>query len=166
MGAAAIYSSTVANFFTIKNYSRTTTLNAVLELKMFKNITIKKSSGIMIVLLAIQYLLGIVNNLFVKFPDTTNEEILWRFAWNQISVALHIILGLGLLVGSVAILIKTLKSKAKNQLVPAWMGFLSILVAFIAGALFVDFQKDVYSFIMAVFFITAILTYSWAIYKS
>lgn len=116
--------------------------------------------------LSLQYILGIINNLYVSFPNTKNEETLWRFAWSQVTIALHIILGVGLIAVAVAIVIAAGKKTVKSWILPAWFGFTSIVAAFIFGALFVDFQADVYSFLMAFFFITSILSYVWGIYKS
>ena len=126
-----------------------------------------KKYGIwMLALLAIQYILGVITNLFVKFPDTQNPSALWEFAWKQIPTALHIILGFTLLFLSIKIVIVATKKKVKNWLLPAWAGFISILLAFINGAAFIDEQKDIYSFLMALFFITTVASYVWGMYKS
>lgn len=133
---------------------------------MLELFMVKKQSLGMVVGLSLQYLLGIVNNLYVQFPDTKSEEVIWKFAWSQITIALHIILGVGLIAGAIALVVASYKNKLKSWLLPAWAGLISVLAAFIFGALFVDFQNDAYSLLMAVFFITAIFSYVWGIYKS
>ena len=47
-----------------------------------------RSQGLgMLFALTVQYILGMIANLFVQFPDTTVEGQLWEFAWTQISLA-------------------------------------------------------------------------------
>jgi O-antigen/teichoic acid export membrane protein len=113
--------------------------------------------------LALQYCLGMITNLFVEFPDTTNENTLWHAAWSHLPLALHIILGLFLLIGSVSLLIRSIKQKNKRWTTAALIGFVAILAAMMSGSLFVGSQKDVYSLSMALAFIVAVLAYLWGI---
>lgn len=113
--------------------------------------------------LAIQYLLGIAANLYVKFPDTGSKETMFRFAWQHFNTAAHIIVGLGLLLGSISFIVQVMRAKASALVAPAWVGFLAIVAAAYSGAQFVATQNDAYSFVMAVGFIVAAGAYVWAL---
>src|SRR5258708_38187679 len=115
----------------------------------------------MIAALCIQYLLGMTTNLFVKFPDTKNVGKLWEFSWKQIPLALHIILGFLLLIGSSAFIVRSIRSKDKKWIVISTIGFSAILIAGLSGATFIRNQTDIYSYIMAITFILAFLAYAW-----
>ena len=43
---------------------------------------------ILIGLLGIEYILGMINNLYVHFPETGTEVQMWEFAWKQFSVGI------------------------------------------------------------------------------
>ncbi|HVA97040.1 MAG TPA: hypothetical protein VND99_05290 [Candidatus Acidoferrales bacterium] len=116
--------------------------------------------------LILQYLLGMFANMFVQFPDTTNEVKLWEFAKGQWPVMTHIILGALLVIGGIVFLIRTIRRKDKQWIIAASVGLFSMLVAGIAGARFVPTQQDVYSYIMAVAFILAFISYGWGLYKA
>ena len=116
--------------------------------------------------LIIQYLLGMAANMFVSFPDTTNEVKLWEFAKGQWSVMSHIILGALLVIGGIVVLIRAIRKKDKQWIIATSVGLFSMLVAGIAGARFIPTQQEVYSYIMAVAFILALLAYGWGIYKA
>lgn len=116
--------------------------------------------------LILQYLLGMFANMFVSFPDTTNEVTLWEFAKGQWPVMTHIILGALLVIGGIVFLIRAIRRKDKQWIIAASVGLFGVLAAGIAGARFIPTQQDVYSYIMAVAFILAFLAYGWGIYKA
>ena len=136
-----------------------------MEKNEVKNLSLKKQGIGMVIALIIQYLLGMITNLFVQFPDTKNEGKLWLYAWSQTSLALHIVLGILLLLGSVILLIRAFVRKDGAWILASTLGFLTILGSGIAGAIFVTKQSDVYSLAMALGFIVAFLSYFWGIYK-
>lgn len=116
--------------------------------------------------LIVQYLLGMAANLFVQFPDTTNEVKQWEFAKTQFLVMAHIVLGLLLLIGGVVFFIRAIRRKDKQWLISASIGLLAILVAIVAGSQFVPTQQDAYSYTMAVAFIVAFASYGWGIFQA
>lgn len=119
----------------------------------------------MIALLTVQYLLGMYTNLFVAFPEHAAEGQLWEFAWHQVPLALHIIVGIALLVGAIVLLVWAMQKHDKQWIVSSAVAFLSILVAGAAGSQFVSKQSDMYSFLMGATFLAAILSYFWGLYK-
>ena len=116
--------------------------------------------------LSFQYILGMIVNMFVSFPESGSEEQMWQFTKTQIPLVLHIIIGLGLVITASTILARAIKAKEKNLVIAAVVGFLAILVSVIAGSLFVPSQKDLYSFVMALGFIVAMLSYVMSLYLS
>ena len=123
----------------------------------------KKQAFGMIIGLSIQYLLGLGANLFVEFPVSGSRAAMFTIAWSHFLTASHIVLGLGLLLGSIAFLMRAHKLRASWVTGAAWIGFLAIFVAGYSGETFVVEQKDVYSFIMGVAFIVALLAYGWVL---
>ena len=128
--------------------------------------TLQKQGVGMMSMLTVQYLLGVTTTLFVKFPENEHGGRLWRFAWTQLPLVLHIIIGLLLLSGSLVLLIRTIYSKDKTWIIAASVAFGAIIVAVIGGVFFIPTQTDAYSFIMASSFIIALLAYFFGIYVS
>ncbi len=114
--------------------------------------------------LMVQFILGILSNLYVSFPQKAKEQALWEFAWKQIPLALHIILGILLLIGSIVFVIRSLTAKNSRWIMVSIIGALSILISGFAGAQFVSTQNDLYSFIMSIGFITALFSYMYGVY--
>lgn len=123
-------------------------------------------SHVLLGFLIVQYILGITANLFVQFPDTKKESVLWEFAKSQWAVLSHIILGALLFIGACVFMVRAVRSKNKQWIISASVGLVAILVAGIMGAKFVPTQEDGYSFTMAVAFIVALISYAWGIYKA
>src|SRR5581483_4658322 len=122
----------------------------------------KHARGIMGALI-VEYLLGMFSNLFIAFPEGAHEKQLWEFAWRQWPIALHIIIGILLLLGTITLFIRSIILKNRAWIIASAIGGISVLAAVGAGASFIPKQTDLYSFIMAVSFIVALLAYFWGI---
>jgi hypothetical protein len=133
---------------------------------MNKKLLFKGNVFLILFLLVIQYLLGMLTNLFVQFPQNQNAGQLWEFAWKQISLASHIVVGISLLVVAVVLVIRAIVKKNKNWIIASTIGLVSIFVAGYAGASFVTNQSAVYSFAMSFGFIAALLSYISGAYFS
>jgi heme A synthase len=120
---------------------------------------------IMIVLLCVQYVLGMINNLYVQFPEAGTEAQMWEFAWKQFSLASHIILGIILLLASVYLLIRAMRFGTRSWFIPSLIGLFAILVAGFSGAMFIPAQENLYSLIMSIAFLMAMLSYVWGILR-
>jgi hypothetical protein len=120
----------------------------------------------MLVSLSVQYLLGLTTNLFVQFPQSENASVLWKFAWTQLPLALHIIVGLLLFIGSIALLIRAIILKDKPWIKASAIGLVAILIAGVSGAIFVPTQSAIYSYVMGITFIVAFLSYTGGLYYS
>ena len=120
----------------------------------------------LIMALCLQYVLGITTTLFVHLPRNLPQGEVWEFAWKQLPLALHIILGLFLLIGSTALLVSSMKIKSQKWIVASIVGLITMLITTLSGSLFVDRKSDVYSYIMAVGFIVTLFSYIWGIFAS
>ena len=117
----------------------------------------------MIVFLVIQYALGMVTNLFVQFPDTSQAGPLWEAARSQFPSAAHIVVGTLLLIGAVVFTIRAAGKDNRPWLASALGGLVGIIVAYISGVIFTTLQSDVYSLVMALGFIAAVVAYGWGL---
>lgn len=120
----------------------------------------------MIVLLVIQYILGMITNLFVQFPQSDQRGVLWEFAWSQFSEASHIILGMLMFVSAVIFVMRAMRHRNRIWTAASWAGLIAILTAIYGGVTFIPSQADRYSLIMAFAFIAAFLAYSWGLYAA
>lgn len=116
--------------------------------------SLTKMSGALMGLLSLQFILGMIANLYVEFPDTTDQAQLWQAAWSTWSVAAHMVVALLILVLGLVI---ALRAKAGKVL--AWLGFVGILVAALGGEEFVRLQTETWSLVMAFGFIAAMGLY-------
>lgn len=116
--------------------------------------------------LVIQYLLGMAINLYVKFPDSQTEGQLWEFSWKQPLVAAHIVLAILLFFGTLALAIRAQKMQSTAWKLPAWIGFLAVLLAGFSGSRFIPTQSDPYSYLMATCFLVAFGAYAWGLYRA
>lgn len=123
-------------------------------------------SIVMLVLLLIQYVLGMITNLYVQFPENSQPEQLWAAAQSQFASMAHIILGMLLLVVAILIIVRAVMSKNRTLVWISVAGLVSILVAIISGSMFINAQSDVYSLVMAIAFIVSLVVYGWGMLEA
>jgi hypothetical protein len=125
---------------------------------------ISRNIGITIIgLLGVEYVLGMINNLYVQFPETGTEAQMWEFAWKQFSEASHIVLGIMILLVGL-ILIRVIRNGNRSKVIVSGIGFIGIFVAGFSGARFIPTQQDLYSLSMSIAFLVALLSYVWVIF--
>jgi uncharacterized membrane protein YhaH (DUF805 family) len=120
----------------------------------------------MIGLLIAEYLLGVVTNLYVQFPAGQNESGLWAFSRGQSLILLHILVGILLLFGTIALLARARKNRDSVWSFAAVVALCAVLLAMVTGLLFVGSQLALYSLLMSLSFITALLAYFYGLYAS
>jgi hypothetical protein len=116
--------------------------------------------------LTLQYLLGMYTDLFVAFPEGAQGDAAWHFAETQIPLILHIILGLFLFTGAVALCVRAYRYGDKEWRIVSIVGLLAILAAVASGSEFVDSQNDAFSYSMAVAFLVAVAAYTWPFFSA
>lgn len=121
---------------------------------------------VLIVVLVIQYLLGMFINLYVSFPQGKLGGQLWIFAWKQISIAAHIILGILLLIGAIVFIVRAVRQKDTTWIGASVAGYIAIQAAVLTGSIFIPTQSAIYSYVMSLCFLIAVLSYGWGIFKT
>ena len=118
---------------------------------------------LMVGLLAIQYALGMITNLYVAFPETDQANQLWDYARTQLPTLAHIVVGTLLLLSAIVYLIRAAGKSNRPWLGSAVVGALGILIAYFGGVTFTSTQADTYSLIMALGFIIGLVGYVWGL---
>src|SRR5260221_11435943 len=95
--------------------------------------TLRFQGVVMVVLLVIQYVLGMKANLFSDFPTSASDSQLWKYAWSQFPLAAHIILGLLLLIGAIVLVVRSVMVKDKKWITFSLIGLLTIFIAGFSG---------------------------------
>lgn len=120
------------------------------------------------VLLVIQYVLGMISNLEVQFPDNLPGGNAWGWVWSHSTViALHIVNGTLLII--VALIAVILSSVARNGvgIITAAIGLTMIVFAWMNGAEFLRYaQQNGFSLYMSLGFIGAFIAYIVGFYLS
>jgi hypothetical protein len=140
-------------------------MNTQSEIYKSRN-ALRAQAFVTIGLLIIQFILGMLTNLFVHFPDTTQVESLWEYARSQLPAMAHIIAALLLLASGVVFMVRAARQPDCIWLVSAIAGLTGIVVAFFGGVMFISFQQEGYSLTMALGFMIAFVAYGWGCYAT
>ncbi|MEI7603540.1 MAG: hypothetical protein WCJ19_00800 [bacterium] len=124
----------------------------------------KKYSWAMLITLAVSFVLGMIVNLFIEFPEAVDEKP-WAFAMKNIFVVSHIVLGTILVTLAIILVIKSVRSKDKIGKIINSLGLIAIFIAAAMGSEFIESQNEVSSLIMAIGFVVSFLLYSWNLVK-
>ena len=133
---------------------------------------LRQRSLILLILLAAQFVLGMLLNVFVtlpaKHPGQSGNYFVrsgHSFGWaitlgGGVVLFLHVLVAIGLLVNSLILLIQAVKAHHTLWGWIATVGLVSILAAFSNGLAFLDFNRSISSFIMAMGYIMATTAYT------
>ncbi|MDB5163900.1 MAG: hypothetical protein JWS12_518 [Candidatus Saccharibacteria bacterium] len=113
----------------------------------------KKLVDTILGLLVVQFILGMLANLYATLPEQKVYEVFHQLGF----ITLHAVNGTLLLVLGIILLVKSRKTRAFK---PATGGLGNMVLAYIFGELFVFTQRDIYSLLMALTFIGALLSYA------
>jgi hypothetical protein len=122
---------------------------------------LRRQSLGLLTMLSIQFILGMLLNLFVDLPK--NASFGTTLSHGGIVLALHIIIAVGLLIGSIILIVRSAATRSKSWLIASIIGALGVFVALTNGLAFIFNDDDVTSFIMALGFIVSATTYSTAL---
>lgn len=121
---------------------------------------------VLIGFLTIQYVLGMAVNLFVQFPEGVQGSQLWKFAWTQTLLTVHISIGVLLVLGALVFVVRSFRNKDRMWIIFSCTGLIAIVTAGVSGALFMEGQNDAYSYSMSIAFFVAVVAYGWGLYAS
>jgi hypothetical protein len=108
-------------------------------------------------LLVVQFLLGMFNNFYVNFPEHAAPLDNWKFVLHSISEQAHIFLGIIMLLAVINTLVGAIRMKNTHMIRTAMIGLTGVLLAVIGGVLFVTTQIDLFSYLMSIGFLIAVL---------
>ena len=113
----------------------------------------KKLVNVIFGLLIVQFILGMLANLYATVPTQKPYEVFHQVGY----INLHAINGTLLLILSVVLVVKLKHQPAFKQ---ALGGAINVVLAFTFGELFVFLHNDIFSLLMALAFIGALLSYA------
>jgi hypothetical protein len=124
---------------------------------------------IALILLAIEIVLGIAVNLFVKIPAADKGTFEFSafaatFTHGPVSLATHAIVGTLIVLAAISVLIRAISTRRALQITLAILGLLAVLGAWSAGTGFVGTGDDGASFGMATSTAVAIAAYASALF--
>ena len=128
--------------------------------------TFRMSVLLTLVVLALEFILGMYTNLFIAFPDGLVNGNAWKWSMAQSPIiSAHVLLGTLLLAASLLDLGLGLALKSKTAMLSSVTGLLMMGLAYFSGSAFLtNVQMGGYSFAMALGFIGALAAYSAAYY--
>jgi hypothetical protein len=112
-------------------------------------------------MLTAMFLLGMVVNLIGMSSATSSIA---KITYN-ISLVLHILIGIGLLVGSI-VMVRPARQAEPGLGRLAWAGLALIAGTFVTGVLAMELDNDWWSFIMSVGFMASFLVYGYMLIQS
>ncbi len=116
--------------------------------------------------LSVQFLLGMWITFFVEFPENGDAHANWQYAMDSLPIVLHIILGTLLVIGTVSLFVQTIRCHVDAWRIPAVLAFISLLIAWISGEIFVATQNDSVSYLMSIGFLVGILSLSFGLIRN
>jgi hypothetical protein len=120
----------------------------------------QKQAILLVVLLVVQFILGMLANLFQNIPKVKPYLVFHEVG----PIALHTANATVILF--LAIIFRILSAKKKRMEVPAGIGGTGVGVAYLCGILFVNGgQNNLYSFVMSLGFVMAIVAFSYAAFS-
>jgi hypothetical protein len=124
---------------------------------------------IALILLAIEIVLGIAVNLFVKLPASDKGKSLFSafaaaIGSGPVSLAVHAIVGTLIVLAAISVLIRAISTRRVLQIVLTVIGLLAVLGAWSAGTGFVGSGANGASFGMATATALAIAAYATALF--
>ena len=141
--------------------------------------TIKKTpsllhtiDAILLILLAGQFLIGMLVNLYVQVPSVhpgrkapeyfsgVFQGVSWALFNAQWQLLIHVVVGLLLFVLSIVLLVLAIIARQGRWITVSVLGFLGIVAAGFNGASFMNYGEDFSSLLMAVGFLLAASSYT------
>jgi hypothetical protein len=126
---------------------------------------LRQASLAIVIVLIVQFTLGISVNLYVTLPAAGHPG---HSSWfgNGPLLALHVALGMFLVLAAVFVLVRAIMARNRTLIVTSAAGFVAIGLAFSFGASFADKLTNGYSLGMAIAFAAALACYAIGLYAA
>lgn len=131
---------------------------------------------IILLLLAAQFLVGMLVNLFVVVPANhpgahpseyfsgVVTGVLWVLGDGTLWLRVHAIIGLALFLAAIILLVLAIVSRRRAWIIASIFGLLGIVGAGFNGASFLNYGEDFSSLLMAIGFLVAVIPYMIGVY--
>ena len=126
---------------------------------------LRQANLALLILLAVQFALGIGVNLYVTLPDAGDPGHASWFG-NGALLALHATLGMLLILGAIFVLVRAIMARNAALIITSAAGLVAILLAAFFGSGFTDKLTDGYSLGMAIAFAVALACYAIGLYAT
>jgi hypothetical protein len=128
-----------------------------------REVGLRRASLAILIVLIVQFALGISVNLYVTLPAAGHSG---HSSWfgNGVLLALHATLGMILVLSAVFVLVRAIMARNTTLIVTSSAGLVAIGAAFYFGASFTDKLTDGYSLGMAISFAAALACYAIGLY--
>jgi hypothetical protein len=129
-----------------------------------------------LLLLAIQFLIGMLVNLFVIVPDQhpgTNAPeyfsgvargVWWALGNGGWELQLHVVIGLLLALASIALIVLAIALRRRSWVIASILGWVGVFAAGFNGASFMNYGHEFSSLLMAIGFLLALISYALGLY--
>ncbi len=118
---------------------------------------------VMMIMLALQFLLGMYINLYVSFPPIS--ELHLHFPSNYIIVFIHMMFGFLILIASFILLLLAVRINDMKIIISGALSFIFVIVAGLSGFIFLFYEYNIYSFLMAFSFIIVVISEFYYFYR-
>ena len=121
-----------------------------------------------LVALIAEFVLGIIANLYVQFPNMIANGDAWKWSMTHSPVVLgHVIVGGTLVLLSLTAMVLSVVARRASGVVYSSLGFVMILFAWLEGVAFLSHgQQNGISLNMSIGFVGAVVVYSIAYYRT
>lgn len=131
---------------------------------------------IILLLLAAQFLVGMLVNLFVVVPANhpgahpseyfsgVVTGVLWVLGNATLWLRVHAIIGLALFLAAIILLVLAIVSRRRAWIIASIFGLLGIVAAGFNGASFLNYGEDFSSLFMSIGFLLAVIPYMIGVY--
>jgi hypothetical protein len=126
---------------------------------------LRRASLAIVIVLIIQFTLGIGVNLYVTLPAAGHPGHASWFG-NGALLALHASLGMFLVLAAIFVLVRAVMARNATLIVTSAAGLVAILLAFFFGSSFTDKLTNGYSLGMAIAFAAALACYTVGLYAA
>lgn len=133
---------------------------------------LRRSARNILILLAAQFLIGMVVNLFITVPAVhpgaqapeyfsgVVQGVAWALFNAPSWLLIHVIIGLVVFLGSIGLIGFSIASRRRAWMIISVLGFIGIGFAGLNGASFLNYGENVSSLLMSIGFLLAAVSYT------
>jgi hypothetical protein len=126
---------------------------------------LRRASLAALVLLVVQYGIGMAVNLYVAVPGSDHGQKFWTMiSAGPAGLTIHIVLGLLLILAAIGLVVRAVIARQRALIAGSAIGLLALIGAAAQGASFVDNGHPSASMVMALLTGVAILSYGGCLY--